>query len=164
MTDEKATFDASKTNDIDKKLNRFASAIFFTATATIGFLSAFGISFIQSKKSDSKKILKKLENQPDLHDQGVNLAKRALLRASTYSVGGVALLSFTIWKLTGASSFEEFRYTIGSWLPRITKDRKENEPPQDRTEFKNLTELFQYFIDEDKKEKEEKSRAKNDKQ
>jgi hypothetical protein len=102
-------------SEIDKKLNRLASVLFFTATATIGFCSAFGITFIQSKKSDSKKILKKLEKQPDLHEQGVVLAKRALLRATTYSVGGVALLCFSLWKLTGANNFQEFRYKIGTW-------------------------------------------------
>ena len=102
-------------SEIDKKLNRLASVLFFTATAIIGFGSAFSISFIQSKKSDSKKILKKLENQPNLHEQGVVLAKRALLRATTYSVGGVTLLCFSIWKLTGANNFEEFRYKIGTW-------------------------------------------------
>jgi hypothetical protein len=40
-------------------------------------------------------------------------------------------------------------------LPRISKEKGENEG---RTEFKNLTELFQYFIDEDKREKEEKTK------
>jgi len=32
-------------------------------------------------------------------------------------------------------------------LPRIPK----NDPPQGRTEFKNLTDLLQYIIDEDNK-------------
>ena len=40
---------------------------------------------------------------------------------------------------------EEFRQAAGNVLPRIPK--KEN--PGARTEFKNLTELFQYLIDED---------------
>ena len=142
----------ASTREIDKKLDRFTSAIFFTFVTSIGFLSGFGISFIQSKKKDSKKILKKLEAQPDLNEAGVALAKRALFRATLYSVGSVSLICFSIWKLSGAKTFEEFRYKIGNWLPRIKRKEEEN---VGRTEFKNLTELFQYIIDEDNKAKDE---------
>jgi len=44
---------------------------------------------------------------------------------------------------------EEFRQKAGQILPEIPK--KEN--PGARTEFKNLTELFQYVIDEDNRAK-----------
>jgi len=46
---------------------------------------------------------------------------------------------------------QEFRQAAGNLLPRIPK--KEN--PGARTEFENLTELFQYIIDEDNKKKSE---------
>jgi hypothetical protein len=144
------TTDSPK-SDINKKLDRFTAALFFTFATGIGFISAFGISFIQSKKQDSKKILKKLATQPDLNDAGVALARRALFRATVYSVGGVSLLCFSIWKLSGAKTFEEFRYKIGNTLPKIK--RKEENSSRGRTEFKNLTELFQYLIDEDIKSK-----------
>ena len=40
-------------------------------------------------------------------------------------------------------------------LPRIPK----NYPPQGRTEFENLTDLLQYIIDEDNKDKAQKVEA-----
>ena len=52
---------------------------------------------------------------------------------------------------------EEFRLKVGNMLPRIPK----NYPPQGRTEFENLTDLLQYIIDEDNKEKMLKAEAKS---
>jgi hypothetical protein len=45
---------------------------------------------------------------------------------------------------------------VGGFLPRVPK----NDPPQGRTEFKNLTDLLQYIIDEDEKAKAEKKALK----
>ena len=50
---------------------------------------------------------------------------------------------------------EEFRLKVGNMLPRIPK----NYPPQGRTEFENLTDLLQYIIDEDNKDKAQKVEA-----
>ena len=86
----------------------------------------------------------------ELHESGAKLAQRALLRATLYSVSGFSIFCIGVWKLSGASNFEEFRIKAGSFLPRITKPAGEH---QGRTEFKNLTDLFQYLIDEDNKKK-----------
>lgn len=142
----------TEVKDIDRKLDNLKAGLFFAFTATIGLLSGFGISFIQSKKKDSKHILKKIEKEPDLYEHGVSLARRALLRATLYSVSGVSLLCVCVWKLSGANNFQEFRHKVGNALPRI----KRKDINEGRTEFKNLTELFQYIIDEDNKEKENK--------
>lgn len=46
---------------------------------------------------------------------------------------------------------EEFRTKAGNLLPRIPR----NDPPQSRTEFSGLNDLFQYLIDEDARKKRE---------
>lgn len=84
-----------------------------------------------------------------MQDSGLELARRALFRATAYSVGGFSLFCFSVWKLSGASTFDEFRLKIGSLLPRI----KRNKEQEGRTEFRNLTDLFQHIIDEDYKAK-----------
>jgi hypothetical protein len=70
------------------------------------------------------------------------------------SVGGFSLFCLGIWTLSGAKNFQEFRYKAGSILPDLRKNRN-----QGRTEFENLTELFQYVIDEDNKKKEQQRLA-----
>lgn len=137
-------------NESDKKVDRLIAGLFMTFTTTIGLLSGFGFSVAQAKKKDTKGFLKGLEPQKeDPLESGVRLARRALARATLYSVGGFSLFCFSIWKLSGAQNFEEFRYKAGNFLPRI---KRNSDQPQGRTEFKNLTELFQYLIDESEKE------------
>ena len=75
----------------------------------------------------------------------------------TDSVGGFSLFCLGIWTLSGASTFEEFRFKAGSVLPDLRKNRN-----QGRTEFANLTELFQYVIDEDNKKKEQRNNSKSE--
>ena len=70
------------------------------------------------------------------------------------SVGGFSLFCFGIWTLSGAKTFQEFRFKAGSILPNLSRNRDKG-----RTEFANLTELFQYVIDEDNKKKQEKNTA-----
>ena len=71
------------------------------------------------------------------------------------SVSGFSLFCIGIWTLSGAKNFEEFRYKAGSILPNLNRNRDKG-----RTEFANLTELFQYVIDEDNKKKQEKQQQK----
>lgn len=85
-----------------------------------------------------------------MHESGAQLARRALLRATAYSFTGFGLFCFSVWQLSGANSFAEFRYKAGTILPRISKPKSEQEG---RTQFENLTDLFQYIIDEDNKKK-----------
>ena len=153
-----------------EKLDRLKAGIFFTFVTAFGLLSGFGysVSSVKRKETTTTKTAKKggeiAKNQRELildpkqrqlnnlYDSGTALARKALLRATIYSVSGVSLLCLSIWTLSGARDFNEFRQKIGSLFPRL-KRRKENEG---RTEFENLTDLFQYVIDEDKKQKEEK--------
>lgn len=113
-----------------------------------------------TKKQDIKSYTKGV--QPSiysLHESGAELARKALLRATIYSVSGFSLFCFGVWKLSGANNFEEFRYKAGTVLPRISKPKSEN---HGRTEFKNLTDLWQYLIDEDNKKKEKKQSIRNE--
>ena len=64
-------------------------------------------------------------------------------------------LTCFFWLISGRpKTFADFRLWTNSWLPSIKK--KKDSEKEGRTEFKNLTELMQYLIDEDKKLKNEK--------
>lgn len=136
------------------KVDKLLSGLFFTFITSVGILSGFGYSLSVTKKQDSKSYLKGIQpNLFEVHESGAGLARRALLRATLYSVTGFSLFCVGVWKLSGASNFEEFRYTVGSLLPRITKPPSEQ---QGRTEFKSLTDFMQYLVDEDNKKKKRK--------
>lgn len=136
-----------------EKADKVKAGIFFAIVSSIGVLSGFGYSLGSVKKREIKTLSnKKLRDLYYLQESGAELAKRALLRATLYSVSGFSLFCFTVWKLSGASNFQEFRNKIGSLLPQI----KRNTEHQGRTEFRNLTEFFQFLIDEDIKSKETK--------
>jgi hypothetical protein len=150
-----------KKDDNNNKVEKLTAGLYFTFITTIGLLSGFGISLVQSKKQDTRHFNKGLlqQKQADIiHESGVSFARRALARATIYSVGGFSLFCFSIWKLSGANNFVEFRQKIGSVLPQIKKTPREQEG---RTEFENLTELFQYVIDEDKRQKDLKETQQN---
>jgi hypothetical protein len=163
----KTTTSTSKTKEeINKdKADKLQAGLFLTLVTSLGVLSGFGYSFTTTKKKETKDLDLNKENLRsfyNLHDSGVQLARRALLRATLYSVSGFSLFCFSVWKLSGAKNFDEFRLKIGSLLPSIK--RNQDAASQGRTEFKNLTELFQYIIDEDKKNKAKQTSAnKNEK-
>jgi len=151
MVDETRVVAVNENKKDDKKVEKLIAGLYFTFITTIGLLSGFGISLVQSKKQDTKHFNKGLlqQKQADIvHESGVTFARRALARATLYSVGGFSLFCFSIWKLSGANNFIEFRQKIGSVLPQIKRPPREHEG---RTEFENLTELFQFVIDEDKR-------------
>ena len=140
----------------NEKAEKVKAGIFFSIITVLGLASGFGYSLSSTKKKESKSAAPKpglkRGSAAELHylyESGADLARRALLRATLYSVSGFSLLCFGIWKLSGANDFEDFRKKAGSILPRIRKPSDN----QGRTEFKNLTELFQYVIDEDNKKK-----------
>ena len=84
-----------------------------------------------------------------IHEAGARLALRAFGIGSLFAFGGVGFIAFSIWKLSGAKDFAQFRQRAGGILPEIPK----SENPKGRTEFSGLTDLLQYIIDEDEKEK-----------
>lgn len=143
-------------NQIDvkkEKGEKIKAGIFFAIVTSLGVLSGFGYSLGTVKKKETKNLSnKKLREFYYLQESGAELARRALFRATLYSVGGVSLFCFTIWQLSGAKNFDEFRHKIGSLLPPIKRNREQ----QGRSEFNNLTELFQHLIDEDNRVKSSK--------
>jgi hypothetical protein len=143
---------ASTINSIDQinqvKAERIKNGIVFTFLASFGLLAGFGFSLGATKKQNSKKLNKK--NFHRLQESGAELARRALLHATVYSVCGFSIFCIGVWKLSGASNFDEFRHKVGSILPKIGKKKEEQ---QGRTEFKNLTDLWHYLIEEDEKKK-----------
>jgi hypothetical protein len=162
---------SKEANEKEKNFDNLLKGLFFAFTAGVGLLSGFGLSVARTKKTQTEELfqesLKKTRDfesrkqqqliDAELHEAGTTLARRALFRATVYSVTGVSLFCFCIWKLSGANNFEEFRNNIGTFLPKIKRKQAEN---SGRTEFKNLTDLFQYIIDEDNLKKKS---SKNDK-
>lgn len=137
-----------------EKVDKLKAGVFFTFVTAFGLFSGFGLSLTSTKKRETEELdPKELKSYNQLHNRGVELARRALFRATVYSVSGFTLVCAGIWALSGARTFEEFRFNIGQSLPRISKPKDK----EGRTEFSNLTDLFQYIIDEDNKKKTSKS-------
>lgn len=96
-----------------KKVEKLQAGIFLTLVSAIGLFSGFGFSLSSTKKRETKNLKgEKLHHFYNLHDSGVELARRALARATLYSVGGFSLLCLTVWKISGASNFNEFRTKV----------------------------------------------------
>ena len=94
-----------------------------------------------------------------MHESGAELARRALLRATIYSVSGFSIVCISVWAWSGAKDFKDLRIKLGTLFPKLSKPSDK----QGRTEFENLTDLFQYVIDEDNKSKENKNTSNNKK-
>jgi hypothetical protein len=141
MVNNKETIDEQ-----NSKLEKLKAGLFFTVITSFGILTGFGFSLSATKKRETKNYPKELEKKlHNLHESGADLARKALLRASIYSLSGFSIFCLCVWKLSGASNFDEFRHKIGSLFPKISK-------PQDklgRTEFQNLTDLLKFVIEED---------------
>ncbi|CAF0831482.1 unnamed protein product [Brachionus calyciflorus] len=153
LPDKQKSIESNQIDIKKDKADKIKAGIFFAIVSSLGILSGFGLSVGTVKKRETKNLSnKKLREFYYLQESGAELARRALFRATLYSVGGFSLFCFSIWKLSGAKNFEEFRYKIGSLLPNI----KRNKEQEGRTEFKSLTELFQYLIDEDNRVKNQK--------
>lgn len=131
------------------KAELLGKGLYFTIISSIGILSGFGYSLGATKKQNPK-LNKNVKNINYLHYSGVKLARKALFRATIITVSGFSIFCFSIWKLSGAENFQDFRYKIGNFLPRLSNKNKENEG---RRDFKNLTELWEHLIDEDQKKK-----------
>ncbi len=154
MTDENVKeslqIDTTTTTTNNKfKAELLGKGLFFTLITAVGVISGFGISLGSTKKQNSK-LVKNKKNLNYLHASGAELARKALLRATLITVSGFSVFCFSVWKLSGAQDFKEFRYKAGQFLPRISNKKKESEG---RRDFENLTELWHYLIDEDQKKK-----------
>jgi len=95
------------------KAEKLKAGLFLTLVTALGLASGFGFSVSSTKKRETKHLTgDKLNHYYNLHDSGVALARRALGRATLYSVSGFTLFCFTVWKLSGASNFNEFRAKV----------------------------------------------------
>ncbi|XP_015433798.1 PREDICTED: transmembrane protein 242 [Dufourea novaeangliae] len=128
---------------------RFYATMFISSAAGISALFGFCSALASAKKRDTKSFDVGFMGGKGFPESGASLATRALLWGSVWAISGCGLLFYGIWKLSGATTAEEFRLKMGSILPRIPK----NNPPQSRTEFENLTDLLRYVSEEWGKEK-----------
>lgn len=135
--------------DAEKKKEKFYGALFLSGLAGMSAMIGFGSALASTRKQDTKSFEAGLIGQKGLYESGTALATRALFFGSLWAVGGCGLIFYTIWKLSGAKTAEEFRLKAGSILPRIPK----NDPPQSRTEFENLTDFLRYVSEDWGKEK-----------
>ncbi|CAH1792382.1 unnamed protein product [Owenia fusiformis] len=129
---------------------KLKASVFMVAMTGMSFAGGFGAALAMAKKKDPDSFNKSIIGTRDQPIGGGSLAARALGRATVYAVGGFSIFCFAIWKLIGAKNMEEFREKIGTVVPKAPRN-----PSGGRTEFKNLTEIFQYVIDEDKKSKDD---------
>lgn len=148
MTNEKVT-PTEIGNNNKLKADLIGKGLFFTLITTVGVISGFGISLGSTKKQNSK-LNKNKKNLNFLHESGAVLARRALLKATVITVSTFSIFCFSVWKLSGAENFRDFRVKAGHFLPKISNRSREKEG---RRDFENLTELWHHLIDEDQKKK-----------
>ena len=148
----------AKQKEEDLKYKAKAAA-FLTLAGGFGLFSGFGAALASAKKSDPRAFDQGLVPKVDikaakLYESGAALASRALFWGSVYAFAGCGILFGTIWKVSGAASFAEFREKAGNLLPKIP-----TKPSEGRTEFSGLNDFLQYIIDRDKQEKEAKKKV-----
>lgn len=132
----------------EKTSEKLLNGLFLGTITGASVLFGFGLTLAIAKKKDPALFLKGLTKTSNINESGGALALKALGWGTLYATTGFSLFCFAVWKALGVENLQEFRQKIGSMLPRITKSE-----PQGRTEFKNLRELLNYIIEEDKKEK-----------
>ncbi|XP_030746714.1 transmembrane protein 242 [Sitophilus oryzae] len=138
----------SNKNDIDlvqqprySKEFKMKAGFFLAAVSGISAIVGFGATIVAAKKQDPVYFDKGFIPTREVPETGAHLALRALGRGTLYAVTGCGLLFYGIWCISGAHNLEEFRLKMGSILPKIPK----NDPPQGRTEFSGLNDLFDYL-------------------
>lgn len=120
------------------------AALFLSTVVSISALAGFARAVSVARRQDPKHFGKGISGAKGVNETGASLAIRALGWGSFYAVTGCGLLFYAIWKVSGATSIEEFKFKMGSLLPKIPK----NNPSQSRTEFKGLTDLLIYISED----------------
>ncbi|XP_018319613.1 transmembrane protein 242 [Agrilus planipennis] len=139
---QKATDAKTENKDNNFKIK---AVLFFTSVAGISALIGFSSAVAAAKRHDTKYFNQGIvATSPQMKESGAALAIKALSWGTLYAFTGCGVLFYGIWKLSGAQNFEEFRHKVGKALPRIPK----NDPPQSRTEFSGINDLFEYLINE----------------
>lgn len=132
-------------------------------------IGGFSRTITTARKQDQKLYEQATVETANLIESGTKLATRALAWGTFYAVLGTGSLVYGIWKLSGAKSvsvsianytplslfvihtdrssivfvfakqMDEFRYKMGSILPKLSKDTQTS-----RTEFEGLNDLMEY--------------------
>ncbi|CAH1954414.1 unnamed protein product [Acanthoscelides obtectus] len=139
--DQTITANTSTDNVDPSKEFKVKAAFFLAGVSGISAVIGFGMTVASSKKQDPKYFNKGMMPTRELPESGANLAMRALGWGTLYAVTGCGILFYSIWKLSGAHNFVEFRHKMGSILPNVPR----NNPPQGRTEFSGLNDLLDYL-------------------
>lgn len=127
-----------------KRKEKVYAAIFLSAVTGISAFAGFTKAVAAARKQDPKYFGEGISGVKGVHETGASLAMRALGWGSLFAITGCGLLFYGIWKISGATNAEEFKYKMGSLLPKIPK----NNPPQSRTEFDGLTDLLTYISED----------------
>uniref|UniRef100_A0A146M9C0 Transmembrane protein 242 n=1 Tax=Lygus hesperus TaxID=30085 RepID=A0A146M9C0_LYGHE len=132
---------------------RMKAGIFLGVISGVAAVGAFGMTLAAAKRKDPKMFQKGAAvvgrfRESEMEESGVDLAIRALKWGTFYSVTGTSLICYGIWKLSGASSLQDFRQRMGRILPRVPK----NEVPIGRTEFSGINDLLTYVSGDYKKD------------
>ncbi|KAJ3654151.1 hypothetical protein Zmor_013362 [Zophobas morio] len=120
---------------------KMKAGIFLAGVSGVSALIGFGATLAAAKRQDPKYFGQGMVGSRQMGETGAGLALRALGWGTLYAFTGCGILFYSIWKLSGAQNFEEFRYKVGSILPKIPR----NNPPQGRTEFSGLNDLLDYL-------------------
>jgi len=134
-----------------KQKEKIYAAVFLSTVASISALAGFTRAVAAARKQDPKYFGDGISGIKGVHETGASLAIRALGWGTFYAITGCGLLFYGIWKISGATNAEEFRFKMGSLLPKIPK----NDPPQSRTQFEGLTDLLTYISEDWGRNKEE---------
>ncbi|XP_024945916.1 transmembrane protein 242 isoform X2 [Cephus cinctus] len=135
---------STEVKHIKRRKERFQAAVFLSAVTGVSMLIGFGSAVAASKKKDPKFFNEGIAGFKGMTETGGSLAMRALGWGTAYAITGCGILFYSIWKISGASTAEEFRIKMGSILPRIPK----NNPPRSRTDFEGLTDLMTYISED----------------
>ncbi|XP_064629568.1 transmembrane protein 242-like [Lineus longissimus] len=135
-----------------ERLSKLKRAMFLASITGMSALVGFGFTVALAKRKDPTTFTKSLIGSRDLPESGTSLALRALAWGTFYSVSGVSLLCFGVYKLSGAESMKDFTRKIQSIMPKVPKKPQEQ---QGKSDFKTVRELVNYLIDEDEKNKKE---------
>ncbi|KAJ8673605.1 hypothetical protein QAD02_004867 [Eretmocerus hayati] len=109
------------------KNQKLPGVVFVLGLSGMFLLSGFGGAFSSLKKRSTK--LSAAHGTRDeymIHQEGRNLALKALAWGTLYSTLGTGLLCYGTWKLSGASTFEEFRSKMKNLFSPLTTKTSSN--------------------------------------
>ncbi|XP_060584975.1 transmembrane protein 242-like [Ruditapes philippinarum] len=124
----------------DLSANR-RNALMFSA-AGLSVLFGFGLSLYNARRREPN-LFKKVNADGISPEEGTVLATKALAVATVLSVSSFGLMIVGVFKLMGVNNFHEFHAKLREYFPK-----KES---RGRVDFKNLRDLADYLISEDRK-------------